>query len=66
VLITGDAAQNFGAVEVSFFAQDFDVAEASLRKLAALDFEAAAFGHGAPITSGASAAFREACAPAAA
>jgi glyoxylase-like metal-dependent hydrolase (beta-lactamase superfamily II) len=66
VLITGDAAQNFGAVEVSFFAQDFDVAEASLRKLAALDFEVAAFGHGAPITSGASAAFREACAPAAA
>jgi glyoxylase-like metal-dependent hydrolase (beta-lactamase superfamily II) len=66
VLITGDSAQNFGAVTLPWVAEDFDVAEASLRKMAALEFEAAAFGHGEPIASGASAAFRAACAPAAA
>ncbi len=57
VLIVGDAAANFGQVVPPPVAEDFDVVFASLGKLAALDFEAAAFGHGPVIASGASGAF---------
>jgi glyoxylase-like metal-dependent hydrolase (beta-lactamase superfamily II) len=64
VLIAGDAAVNFGAVMLPPVAEDFDVAERSIRRLAELEFESAAFGHGPPIASGASAAFRQAWAPA--
>jgi glyoxylase-like metal-dependent hydrolase (beta-lactamase superfamily II) len=64
VLIVGDAAANFGQVVMPPVAEDFAVTEASLRRLAQLDFEAAVFGHGPPIASGASAAFRAAWAPA--
>lgn len=64
VLIAGDAAVNFGAVMLPPVAEDYDVAERSIRRLAELEFESATFGHGLPIASGASAAFREAWAPA--
>jgi glyoxylase-like metal-dependent hydrolase (beta-lactamase superfamily II) len=64
VLIAGDAAVNFGAVMLPPVAEDYDVAERSIRRLAELEFESAVFGHGPPIASGASAAFREAWAPA--
>jgi len=57
VLITGDAAANFGQVVPPPVAEDFDTVFASLRRLAGLRFESAVFGHGAPIASGASEAF---------
>ena len=65
VLIAGDAAVNFGQVMLPPVAEDWEVTEASIRRLAELDFESAVFGHGAPIATGAGAAFREAWAPAA-
>ena len=40
--------------------EDFDVARDSARRLAARDFEVAVFGHGEPLTEGASAQFRQA------
>jgi len=64
ILVAGDAAANFGQLTLPPVAEDYAVTEASLRRLAELDFEAAVFGHGPPIASGASAAFREAFAPA--
>jgi glyoxylase-like metal-dependent hydrolase (beta-lactamase superfamily II) len=57
VLIAGDAAANFGQVILPPVAADYAVTERSLRALAGLEFEAAAFGHGPVIESGASAAF---------
>jgi glyoxylase-like metal-dependent hydrolase (beta-lactamase superfamily II) len=38
--------------------EDLELGRASLRKLAALDFDAAVFGHGKAITIGASKKFR--------
>jgi glyoxylase-like metal-dependent hydrolase (beta-lactamase superfamily II) len=64
VLVAGDAAANFGQLSLPPVAEDYELTEASLRRLAQLEFESAVFGHGPPIASGASAAFREAWAPA--
>jgi glyoxylase-like metal-dependent hydrolase (beta-lactamase superfamily II) len=64
VLIVGDAAANVFELMPPPVAEDFDVTDASLRKLAGLEFDAAVFGHGPVIASGASSAFREAWAPA--
>ena len=64
VLIVGDAAATVAGLTPPPVAEDFDVTEASLRKLAGFEFETAVFGHGPPISSGASGAFREAWAPA--
>jgi glyoxylase-like metal-dependent hydrolase (beta-lactamase superfamily II) len=38
--------------------EDLEEGKRSLRKLAALDFDAAVFGHGSPIKSGAAQRFR--------
>ena len=63
VLLAGDAAINIGRVRstghwLAITTQDPDAADASFRRLAALDFQVAAFGHGAPIRTGAAAQFR--------
>jgi glyoxylase-like metal-dependent hydrolase (beta-lactamase superfamily II) len=63
VLVVGDAAANFGQVILPPVAEDYEATEASLRRLAGLDFESAVFGHGLPIASAASTVFREAWAP---
>lgn len=62
VLIAGDAAASGGGrVKQSPrpVTEDRDVAAASVRKLAALEFAVAVFGHGAPITSFASDRFKD-------
>jgi glyoxylase-like metal-dependent hydrolase (beta-lactamase superfamily II) len=60
-LFTGDAAVNFGGPPaIAPIAEDLELAAKSFEKLRAYDFEIAAFGHGEPLTSGASAAFRSA------
>jgi glyoxylase-like metal-dependent hydrolase (beta-lactamase superfamily II) len=59
-VILGDAAARFqGHLIVGAFNADPPQAVASVRKIAALDFEVACFGHGDPITAAASAAFRK-------
>ena len=58
VLVCGDAAGNFDALAIAAVGEDFDVARGSARRLAARDFEVAVFGHGEPLTEGASAQFR--------
>jgi len=67
VLLAGDAAINIGRLRsaghwLAITTQDRDAAAASFRRLAALDFQVAAFGHGAPIRTGAAAHFRRAAA----
>jgi glyoxylase-like metal-dependent hydrolase (beta-lactamase superfamily II) len=58
-LITGDAAANVGGnLDRHWNVMDEAAANESIRKLAALAFERALFGHGAPIDSGGSAAFQ--------
>ena len=64
VLVVGDAAANQGALMPAPVAEDHELNAASLRRLAALDFEVAVFGHGEPIHEGASAAFAATWAPA--
>ena len=59
VLLCGDAAGNFDALAIAAVGEDFDVSRNSARRLAARDFEVAVFGHGEPLTEGASARFRE-------
>lgn len=54
LLITGDAAANFVKLDYMLGYDDFATGKTSLNKLAGLDFEAAVFGHGKPILSGAS------------
>jgi glyoxylase-like metal-dependent hydrolase (beta-lactamase superfamily II) len=66
VLIVGDAAANFGQPGPMPVAEDPELMIATARTLSERDFEGAAFGHGPVIASGASAAFRQAFAPAAA
>jgi glyoxylase-like metal-dependent hydrolase (beta-lactamase superfamily II) len=66
VLITGDAAANQGALMGPPVGEDLELADASLRRLAEMDFEAAVFGHGETIASGASAAFAAVWSPASA
>lgn len=60
ILFTGDAAANLTAVGPHPAADDPDRARASFRRLAELDFEAACFGHGLPLRSGAASRFRSA------
>jgi len=66
VLVAGDAAANQGALTGPPVAEDLAVADASLRRLAELDFAAAVFGHGEAIASDARAAFTARFAPASA
>jgi glyoxylase-like metal-dependent hydrolase (beta-lactamase superfamily II) len=60
VLVVGDAAANFGQPVPPPVAEDIPLTLQTAAKLAELDIDAAVFGHGAPIASGASAAFRQA------
>jgi glyoxylase-like metal-dependent hydrolase (beta-lactamase superfamily II) len=64
VLVVGDAAANVVQLMPAPVAEDHELGEASLRRLAGLDFEVAVFGHGPPITEGADAAFAAVWAPA--
>jgi glyoxylase-like metal-dependent hydrolase (beta-lactamase superfamily II) len=57
LLITGDAAANMMGLNYVVGYDDIDTGKTSLAKLAQLDFEAAVFGHGKPILSGASTKF---------
>jgi glyoxylase-like metal-dependent hydrolase (beta-lactamase superfamily II) len=66
VLVVGDAAANQGQLLPAPVAEDHELNEASLRRLAGLDFEVAVYGHGDTTWSGASAAFAEVWAPASA
>ena len=60
LLFTGDAvANNFGLrPPMGWYTEDMARAKESIRKLAALDFEAAFFGHGRPIDKDAALRFR--------
>jgi glyoxylase-like metal-dependent hydrolase (beta-lactamase superfamily II) len=60
LLFTGDAAANtFGLrPPIGWYTEDTAQAKESIRKLAALDFEAAFFGHGRPIDKEAALRFR--------
>ena len=58
VLFVGDAATNVGRLGWGPIYEDIKEGERSLRRLAALDFEVAAFAHGRTMRSGASARFR--------
>ncbi len=53
ILFTGDAAQNITGVAPHFAADDPQQATASFKRLGDLDFEAACFGHGRTLRSGA-------------
>ena len=59
-LFTGDAAANLFRLRppIGWFTEDMAQAKQSIRKLAALDFEAAFFGHGRPIDKEAALRFR--------
>jgi glyoxylase-like metal-dependent hydrolase (beta-lactamase superfamily II) len=59
VLFTGDTIANVGAVMLGAFNQDRAQTVASFQRLAVLDVEAACFGHGEPISSGADHRIRE-------
>jgi glyoxylase-like metal-dependent hydrolase (beta-lactamase superfamily II) len=59
VLIVGDAAANFGQPVPPPVAEDIPLTLETAAKLGELEFESAAFGHGPPIASGASAAFKQ-------
>jgi glyoxylase-like metal-dependent hydrolase (beta-lactamase superfamily II) len=59
LLVAGDAASNREDLTVPRVAEDYDLTERTLARLAELDFEAAVFGHGAPIEQGAARAFTE-------
>ncbi|RKE16824.1 MBL fold metallo-hydrolase [Streptomyces sp. TLI_171] len=62
VLFTGDAVANVGRTMTGVFNTDRARAVASLRQLAELDVDTAVFGHGEPITRGATDALRRAAA----
>jgi glyoxylase-like metal-dependent hydrolase (beta-lactamase superfamily II) len=66
VLVVGDAAANQGALVPAPVAEDHELNESSLRRLAGMDFEVAVFGHGDTITRGAGAAFASVWSPASA
>jgi len=57
VLFVGDAAANMFGLDYILGYDDLAVGKASLTKLARRQFEVAVFGHGRPITSGASTKF---------
>lgn len=59
VLIVADAATNMGGrLSYPIVVENLAVTEDTLRRIGALRFEAALFGHGKPILSGAAEAFR--------
>ena len=58
VLFTGDSLMNYGSIRISFFNADWALAKTSARRLAELDFDTIAFGHGGPIRGGAVAQVR--------
>lgn len=58
VLIAGDVAANIRGLSLALVYEDLAEGVRSLSRLAGLDFEVACFGHGKPITSGASGQFR--------
>ena len=60
LLFTGDAAANLFGLRrpIGWFTEDMTQAKESIRKLAALDFEAVFFGHGRPIDKQAALRFR--------
>lgn len=61
VLFTGDTvAEHSGKVLLGVFNLDTEQTARSMRRLAQLDFEIAAFGHGEPVMRGAGARLREA------
>ncbi|MFJ8750365.1 MBL fold metallo-hydrolase [Streptomyces sp. NPDC102441] len=60
VLFTGDAVARVDRVILGVFNTDHAQAQASFRRLAALDHEVACFGHGDPLTVDAAAALRAA------
>lgn len=57
LLFAGDAAGNVMGLNYSLGYDDFEAGKASLAKLAGHEYEAAVFGHGNPIVSGASVRF---------
>jgi glyoxylase-like metal-dependent hydrolase (beta-lactamase superfamily II) len=59
VLIAADACAAVFGLGLSVIYEDLELGRRSLGRLAALDFEVAVFGHGSPITSGATRRFRE-------
>jgi glyoxylase-like metal-dependent hydrolase (beta-lactamase superfamily II) len=59
VLFTGDSATNFGRLSYGPIYEDVAAGEASLHRLAGLEFEVAAFSHGRPIRTHASERFRK-------
>ena len=60
LLIAGDVCMNLLGIGDPLGFEDIEDGRRSQRKLAGLTFEAACFGHGSPITSGADARFRRA------
>ncbi|CAB4928979.1 unannotated protein [freshwater metagenome] len=60
ILLTGDAAVNFGFIGIAPVAEDLALAQESFEALAQHDFEVACFGHGEALISGASASFKAA------
>lgn len=60
LLFAGDAAANVTRVGPHPAADDPELARQSFRRLAETSFEAAVFGHGQPVASGAQASFRTA------
>ena len=58
VLFAADACMNMMGVDLSIVYEDRPLGEQSLRKLAALEFRIACFGHGKPIVGDAGARFR--------
>ena len=60
LLIAGDVCMNILGIGDPIGFEDVEEGRRSQRKLAGLDFEAACFGHGGPIASGASARLRRA------
>jgi glyoxylase-like metal-dependent hydrolase (beta-lactamase superfamily II) len=59
VLIAADACSNMMGLGWSLGYEDLEEGRRSLRKLSALDFQVACFGHGKPILKNASKRFRE-------
>jgi len=59
VLFVGDAATNFGRLSYGPIYEDVAQGEASLHRLASLEFEVAAFSHGRPIRAHAGDRFRK-------
>ncbi|MFN8435817.1 MAG: MBL fold metallo-hydrolase [Anaerolineales bacterium] len=59
ILIAADSCNNRSGLGYPPIFEDMEIGVQTLKKLSALDFEVAVFGHGKPITSGASKAFKQ-------